>query len=167
MVGEDVLLTTAEVGVAFAGFASVVTVFQRREAEDWATPDVVRFRLMITASLSVVVFALLPFAFQFFGAGEEAVWAASSSALGLYAASLLATIAPRSLRLARAGALSRGVAWAFAAGAVATVVLQVLNAAGLGLHREVGPYFLGLLYLLALSGVSFARLLPIGRAKPR
>ena len=166
MTGEDVLLTTAEDGVAFAGFASVVTVFRRREAGDRAAGDAVRFRLMIAASLSVVLFALLPFAFAFFGLGEEEVWAASSAVLAVYVVLFLGRSVPQSVRLASAGALSPGVAWPFLAGGVLTLVLQVLNVAGVGLHREIGPYFLGLLFLLALSGVSFARLLPIGRAEP-
>ena len=67
MTGAEVLLTTAEIGVAFAGFASVITVFRQRTDGSWSRPDVIRFQLMIGASLFIVLFALLPFSFDFFG----------------------------------------------------------------------------------------------------
>ena len=163
MTGADALLTTAEVAVAFAGFASVVTVFRRREDGSWEPPDVVRFQLMITASLSVVFFALLPFALEFFGPREPIIWATASVVLASYLVVLLGLIMRRTVSLLSSRALSPFVAWPFLGGGLLVIVLQVLNAAGLGPDRELGPYFLGLLYLLVLSGVSFARLLPIGR----
>ena len=42
-------------------------------------------------------------------------------------------------------------------GAVAAVAL-FLNSAGVGFEREIGPYFAGLLALLALAAIAFARL---------
>lgn len=39
--------------------------------------------MMITASLSVVLFALLPFSFAFFGAEEETIRAAASGVLAV------------------------------------------------------------------------------------
>jgi hypothetical protein len=41
-------------------------------------------------------------------------------------------------------------------------MLQLLNAAGVFFERELGPYFVGLLFMLVLAGVSFARMLPLG-----
>jgi hypothetical protein len=162
MTGGDALLTTAEVAAAFAGFASVVTVFRRRQHEGWEPGDVLRFQLLITASLSTVFFALLPFAVGFFGASEPTIWSWSSGALGLYVALLLGMILRRGLALTTAGSLNPWVAWPFTVGGGVAVVLQVLNAAGWVFERELGPYFVGLLYLLVLAGVSFGRMLPIG-----
>jgi hypothetical protein len=161
--GTDALLTTAEIAVAFAGFASVVTVFRRRDDRSLSPPDIVRFQLMISASLSVVLFALLPFAFLFFGSAEPRIWSTSSAILALYLGTSLVIITRRTLSLASAKALSPLVTWPFLVAAIGVFVLQVLNAAGVVFQRELGPYFLGLLYLLVLSGFSFARLLPIGR----
>lgn len=163
MTGAEPLLTAAEVGVAFAGFASVVTVFRRREDGDWSAPDAIRFQLMITSSLSAVFFALLPFAFELFGAQERSTWSACSALLALFVGALLVPTSRRASALASTGALSPWVAWPFLAGAVTVTALLVLNALGTGFQRESGPYFASLLYLLVLSGVSFARLLPIGR----
>jgi hypothetical protein len=160
--GESALLTTAEVAVAFAGFASVVTVFRRREDEGWAAGDVLRFQLMIGASLSVVFFALLPFAISFFGTSERTVWASASCMLGLYLGIISGLIARRTLNLTTGAALNPYISWSFLVGGAIAFSFQALNAAGAIFERELGPYFLGLLYLLILAGVSFARMLPVG-----
>jgi hypothetical protein len=163
LTGESALLTTAEVAVAFAGFASVVTVFRRREDGVWAPQDVLRFQLMITASLSVVFFALLPFAISFFDASEPRVWSCGSGALGVYLLLICALFARRTLSLTSGAALVPYISWFFLASGMVVIALLVLNTAGLFLEREIGPYFVGLLYLLLLASVSFARMLPMGR----
>lgn len=162
MTGEGALLTTAEVAVAFAGFASVVTVFRRREHGGWVPQDVLRFQLMITASLSVVFFALLPFAIGFFGASEPGVWSYGSGALAVYLVLISVLVARRTLLLTTGTALNPYISWSFLASGTVVIALLALNAADVFLEREIGPYFLGLLYLLVLAGVSFARMLPIG-----
>lgn len=163
MTGADPLLTIAEVAVAFAGFASVVTVFRRREDGRWSGADAQRFQLMIGGSLSVVFFALLPFAFDFFGARPTTIWTASSALLAVYMSATLAFYAWRGFRILGAEGLSPRVYWPTVIGAAAATALQLLNVAGLGFAHEIGPYYLGLLYLLIVAGVSFSRLLPIGR----
>lgn len=162
MTGESALLTTAEVAVAFAGFASVVTVFRRREHTGWDPQDVLRFELMITASLATVFFALLPFAIRFFGASEPEVWSVSSGLLGLCLAVTSGVVTRRTFSLTTDQRLNPYISWSFLAGGLVTLAIQVLNAAGVVFARELGPYFLGLLYLLVLAGVSFARMLPVG-----
>lgn len=162
MTGEDALLTTAEVAVAFAGFASVVTAFRRREHPDWDPQDVLRFQLMIASSLSVVLFALLPFAFGFFGASEPRTWILSSGLLALYLVLSSALVARRTLLLTAGHKLNRYLSSSLSAGALLVVVLQVSNVTGAFPGRELGPYFVGLLYLLVLAGASFARMLPVG-----
>jgi hypothetical protein len=59
MENAEPLLTVAEVAVAFAGFASLVTVVARRGIETWTEGNMVRFRLMIYMSLSSIFFARL------------------------------------------------------------------------------------------------------------
>jgi len=162
--GDSALLTTAEVAVAFAGFASVVTVFRRREHAGWAPQDALRFQLMITSSLSVAFFALLPFAVSFFGASELTVWGVSSGLLALYLALSLGLVARRTVSLTAGEALNPFISWTFSAGGLIVLALQVLNASGVFFERELGPYFVGLLYALVLAGVSFARMLPLGRS---
>lgn len=50
----DILLTTAEVAVAFAGFASLVTILGRRSAHVDPRITELRFRGMLTNSLLVI-----------------------------------------------------------------------------------------------------------------
>jgi hypothetical protein len=159
--GESALLTTAEIAVAFAGFASVVAVFRRRE-DSWAPQDVLRFQLMITASLAVVFFALFPIAIHFFGASASSVWSFSSGVLCLFISLTLGLVARRAVSLTVEANLNPYISWSFIAAGLATVALQALNAAGVIFEQELGPYFVGLLYLLFLAAVSFARMLPVG-----
>jgi len=160
--GESALLTTAEVAVAFAGFASIVTAFRRREHGEWTPQDVLRFQLMITSSLSAVFFALLPFAMSFFGASEPGVWSYGSGALALYLVLASALVARRTLSLTSGAALNPYISWSFLACGIVAIALLGLNTAGFFPNRELGPYFVGLMYLLVLAGVSFARMIPVG-----
>jgi hypothetical protein len=160
--GESALLTTAEVAVAFAGFASVVTAFRRREPDGWAPQDVIRFQLMIASSLSTAFFALLPIAVGFFGVGERGVWGFASGLLCAYLVLTLVAVGRRALVLTRGASLNPLISFAFISGAVVSAVLLGLNTAGVVFERALGPYFVGLLFLLVLAGVSFARMLPVG-----
>lgn len=162
MTGESALLTIAEVAVAFAGFASVVTVFRRRDDEGWPGQDLIRFQLMITTSLAVVFFALLPFAVHFFEASEHATWAGSSFALASFMIVLMLTAGRRVIALTRDAALNPHISLSFIALGILIALAQALNGFGLLFDRSLGPYFVGLLYLLVISGFSFARMLPTG-----
>ena len=163
MPGADALFTIAEVGVAFAGFASVVVVFGRRDDDGFRPADRIRFQLMISASLSVVLLAMLPFAFLLLGIDESVVWASCSIGFAVLTLSIIARTMRAALRSASRGGISRVVMWTTFAIASVAVALQLLNAAAIGFDREVGPYYAGLLCLLTVSAISFARLLPAGR----
>ena len=55
---SDLLLTFAEVAVAFAGFASLVSILGQRSSPDDLRATSVRMRAMILYSLLVVGFSL-------------------------------------------------------------------------------------------------------------
>lgn len=76
---DDFLYTVAEVAVAFAGFAGLVTVLTRRLAGSQREFDIVRFRDMLLLSLITGAFALLPTLPASFGADEEITWRVSSA----------------------------------------------------------------------------------------
>jgi hypothetical protein len=61
-VPTDLLFTIAEVGVAFAGFAGLVTVLAARErrSAERAALDLAFLHTVLATSLTVVAFALLP-----------------------------------------------------------------------------------------------------------
>lgn len=77
----DTLLTVAEVAVAFAGFASLVSILGRGTSD--ADPRVLslRMRAMLISSLLVVGFSLVPVILHSYGAGPSMSWRASSGLL--------------------------------------------------------------------------------------
>jgi hypothetical protein len=66
----DALLSIAEIAATFAGFAALVTLFARRRVAGSGAHDLLRLRLVITASVVVVITALIPVALIGYGLGE-------------------------------------------------------------------------------------------------
>lgn len=84
---SEILLTVAEVAVAFAGFASLVSILGRGTSADNPRVLSLRMRAMLLTSLLVVAFSLIPVILDSYGASPRLAWTASSLAL------LLATLA--------------------------------------------------------------------------
>ncbi len=160
MEDRDLLLTSAEVAVTFAGFASLVAIFGSRTSRDGLHIDANRLRTMVVCSLLVVALALFPFVPFRYGMPDAIVWRISSGAL-------LAAVVWLVLRIARD---YRAVT---AAGIRLSLFIRVLNSGlvfvpmglavlnVLGVFEASAPanYLVSLLSLLALAGVQFARLI--------
>ncbi len=157
MENAEPLLTVAEVAVAFVGFASLVTVVARRGIETWAEGNMVRFRLMISMSLSSIFFALLPFAFLAFEWKEERSWLICSLSLGIYLAVTLSTSTRGYIALAKQGQLNPFVVGSLSLVVLGATILQLAGVLG-AVQPSLGTYLVGVLSLLLLSAVSFARL---------
>jgi hypothetical protein len=160
MNSAEPLLTIAEVSVAFAGFASIVTVVASRGLEAWGPGNRMRFRLMIYMSLSSVLFSLLPFSFVLLEVSESTTWGLSSAALALFLGSYLIFSIPGFSRLVRNGELNGYVAALSIGLGLVAVAVQVLSLVQIVSPPE-GAYFVGVLYLLVLSAISFARLVAV------
>ena len=78
---SDVLLTFAEVAVAFAGFASLVGVLGQRKSADDPRVIGLRMRGMLLSSLMVVAFSIFPILLTRYGASPDLTWRTSSLAL--------------------------------------------------------------------------------------
>lgn len=78
---SDVLLTIAEVAVAFAGFASLVSILGRGTSVDDPRVLSLRMRAMLLTSLLVVAFALFPLILGGYGVPGRTDWIVSSGAL--------------------------------------------------------------------------------------
>ncbi len=72
---SDILQTIAEIGVAFAGFASLITLIGR--SSEYI--DSSRLLGMVKNSLMVVAFALFPFVPAGFGLSEPTIWRVSGA----------------------------------------------------------------------------------------
>jgi hypothetical protein len=67
IVDSELLIVFAEVAVAFAGFASLVSILGQREAVDHPMVLSARMRTMLVTSLLVTGFALLPLVVSWYG----------------------------------------------------------------------------------------------------
>ena len=81
MNSQDLLLTTAELAVAFAGFSSLVGIFARRREEQIDRRVVHSLRWMLDYGLITLFGCLIPFLPILAGAEESAIWRISSGAL--------------------------------------------------------------------------------------
>lgn len=71
----DTLLALAEIGAAFAGFAALVSVIQRKSDEPGeAAHDLLRLRLVISSAVAGVAAALIPVGLAGYGVSPELNW---------------------------------------------------------------------------------------------
>jgi len=80
---RETLLTIAELAVALAGFASLVSVIGGRPNDASRVSASLRLRAMLEIALRNAVFALLPLPFLQFAPSDPVVWRISS---GVYVA---------------------------------------------------------------------------------
>jgi len=71
---NDLLLTIAEVAVAFVGFSSLVSILGRRTSRDDPRLDAIRMRGLIESSLLVVAFSLTPPILNQYKMSAPALW---------------------------------------------------------------------------------------------
>jgi hypothetical protein len=78
---SEILLTVAEVAVAFAGFASLVSILGRGTSADDPRVLSLRMRAMLLTSLLVVAFSLIPVIMDSYGVQTRLTWTATSIVL--------------------------------------------------------------------------------------
>jgi len=161
----DVLLTIAEVSIAFAGFASIVAVLGRREGGGWPTEDVDRFWVMIEYSLAALFFAMVPFALYHLGIREPVLWELASALIAVFLLGYAVMVSRRLIRhrladAIRSHVLSVGGMFTVCAG---LIVLEGLNAVSAPFDEPFGIYLVGILWLLFGAGFMFIRLLSVVR----
>ena len=149
----DVLLSIAEISVAFAGFSGIITAVVGRDGSDWDQGNLSRFRLMIFSSLSAIVASLLPFAFLLNSDNINWVWCVSL--LGVYLSGFTIYWI-RTLILARRN-LNNYVSTLVSALAILSTSIQFIALAGF-INPDLGIYFLGVFYLFIQTCIAFIRL---------
>ena len=149
----DVLLSIAEISVAFAGFSGIITAVVGRDGSDWDQGNLSRFRLMIFSSLSAIVASLLPFAFLLNSENINWVWCVSL--LGVYLLGFTIYWI-RTLILARRN-LNNYVSSLVSALAILATSIQFIALTGF-INPDLGIYFLGVFYLFIQTCIAFIRL---------
>ena len=149
----DVLLSIAEISVAFAGFSGIITAVVGRDGSDWDQGNLSRFRLMIFSSLSAIVASLLPFAFLLNSDNINWVWCVG--VLGVYLLGFTIYWI-RTLILARRN-LNNYVSSLVSALAILATLIQFIALTGF-ISPDLGIYFLGVFYLFIQTCIAFIRL---------
>jgi hypothetical protein len=146
-------LTTAEVGVALAGFSGIAVSLGRRAQGEWDAADRLRLRDLLVAALGAALFGFLPVVLTTSGRSEAIALQYSSALLAMYYLLAAATM----LR----GASGRFGAMTWAMLLPTLLILAMLSLVGAGsIHRAASfSYVLALFWLLIISGANFARLL--------
>jgi hypothetical protein len=152
----DFMFTVAEVAVAFAGFAGLVTVLTQRLTKTQRESDIVRFRDMLLLSLIAAGFSLFPTLPAAFGASEETTWRVSALLFlvawaGFGLQGLLA-----GLRLSQSGTrpFSRPLFWSNLAVHLPAMIALLLLVVDASLVENVRPavYLAALFAMLYLAG---------------
>ena len=155
---EKVFIALAEIGIAIAGFSGVVAAFGVRGAGQWTADDRLRLAILLTCSMTVVFFSLLPFAMTAMYIPATVVWRVASVLLAMWL--ILANILGfRSIARARHGFQLESRPWlkwlvrigdAAAVGALSYNVIWMADA---------GLLLFALLWLLLQSVIMFTELL--------
>lgn len=147
---RDTLLTIAEIAVALAGFASIVSVIAQRSDERARVADAYRLRLMLEVALRNAGFAVLPLPFLPMVASTAVVWRGAS---GVY---LVAALVHGLIRLRSQRGI--GPAWFTRCAQVfltLTTLTSLANVLGLGGPHAFSLYLASLLFGLSVAGLAF------------
>jgi len=160
---EIAILTLSGIGAiaaSFAGFSGVVVVFGERSHGDWLSKDRFRLVIMLAMSLSCCFFSFTPMVLNLFQVPPRQVWVYSSSLLGVSFFSFYMYVLPQSLRLMRYRMNNIDDVFSIVIIFVVStaITMQALNATGLWFEIGPGAFVIGLLSLLFVSGIEFARL---------
>ncbi len=157
MEGADILQTIAEVAIALTGFTGIVVALGNRGGVPVSGFALVRFRILLAASLAALAFSLIPFFWYYLDIPASTSWAVSSGLALVF----MVPIVVYDVRAFREHADQIPVFERRAAPAIAILgaslwLAQVANV----LHfRSFGPYLAVPLWFLGFSALSFARLL--------
>lgn len=150
----ELLLTTAQIGMALAGFAGLVTLLGRPTPRADSRLNEIRFRSMIELSLTLAAFGLLPFVPTELGLVEAVAWRVSSAVYAIASASFLLHSFRRNRRdMGRVLIVGGVTGTLFAVCGTLTLVLG-LDAAGVFPGLESG-FYCGALFVHFLAAAFF------------
>lgn len=152
------LLTFAEISIALAGFAGIVATFQSRQQGGISHGRVLDLWIIVNVSLAGAFASVLPLVLLNFGVQEPKVWSICSSLMGINQLAFSYFLFRKTrLNLFK---LSIRVLYLFLFFiSLITAIANFLNASGLVFDRELGPYFVTIIFNFWIVGMSFSRLL--------
>jgi hypothetical protein len=147
------MYTSAEIGVALAGFAALVILFRQRQDSLLSNTDRLVVASLVERGLMAAFFSFLPILLFGLGLAERIMWFISSGAFVAYGVSIMI----RSIRARKiSGPVAPNPAFyiLFAIGAL-IVALQICHALGIGIKQSVWWYLVALTWLLVSAGYRF------------
>jgi hypothetical protein len=152
---QDILLTTAEIAVAFAGFASLVGALLQRRDLNIRQHVVHPLRVMLDYSLITLFSCLVPLLPIIGGASDANIWRLSSAAwvVGILIYGFLNRALLRELR--RASPYPRFVGNIVAGLDFTSLVVMLLNALGVFWVPSFLPYYAIQLWFLGGAALGF------------
>jgi hypothetical protein len=150
----------AEVGIGLAGFSGIVVAFLHRKG-NMTTLDRIRLGILLSAAFGAVFLALLPFGLVAVNLEGPMLWVTASAVHATVSALQLAGLAILTRRFFRTHRHIFNLAVLIPVFTlyVLNTVLQVINLAGVVWQPSLGPYYLGLLWLIFHAGLQFSRIL--------
>lgn len=157
MEGSDVLQTIAEVAIALTGFTGIVVALGGRAGAPGSGFALVRFRILLAASLAALAFSLMPFFWYNLDISPKTSWTICSA----LAATFMVPIAVSDVRAFRSHS---GEIPAFERRAAPVILLLgaslwVAQLANVFFLQAFGPFLAVPLWFVGFSALSFARLL--------
>ncbi len=157
MEGSDILQTIAEVAVALTGFTGIVVALGRRTDRPFSAFELVRFRILLVASLIALALALLPFFWHYLRVPSGVGWSICSAVVAM----IMIPIMVHDHRAFRTLSdeipnFERRAAPFIVLFGTALWVSQIANV--LFLHA-FAPFLAAPLWFLGFSALSFSRLL--------
>ena len=152
---SSLLLSTAEVSVAFAGFIGIFLALAAGEGR-FPAADSFQIRLIVICSIAPVFLAVLPLILDLLGLGGSALWRLSSGVI------LLAEVAVTLYLVGQARALSGGEGRKLNYGFVLWVLASVaclVNAAGWPWPPSGGVYLVAVWSIVGIAAGNFVELL--------
>jgi hypothetical protein len=155
----EILLTIAELSVAFAGFASVASILGRRFSQEDPRINAGRLSIMLIVSFTATGLALTPIIPMILDWPSRWVWR-SSGAFGLAVQAIVVPIVICRVRqMMRYPGFNPGANTANFSLTVVTFIGLACSLLGIPAERPFAAYFISLLTLLGISGTLFYRVI--------
>jgi hypothetical protein len=161
---SDFLLCLAALSLSFTGFSAVVVTLRSALGGEISDRHLRLVRLYIEGGLIVTALALIPTLLNVLHVSAFVIWTVSSAAAGSIFTVLLLTQFRRR-RAVEAGHFPPWVVVVYMI-SLLTVLGLWLNAAGLPVPPNVGPYAVALTWALCVFGFIFVRTIDIFLSRP-
>ena len=156
----EALGIAAQIAVALAGFAGVVVVFRRESVHEWSAVDKLRLRLLLANSLLPLGLCMMGMVLLTIKPMPPGIWRWCSGIA--FAVSLLFAITMTKyfrrldVRQERRERATRFILYLFAMFGIAATLLQLYNAAFLGVFWA---FFISIVFQVIIALFQFARMI--------